>query len=143
MASAPPFQGSKNRSNVSTKVIEVGALVLFCAEVESAVHFYRAIGVPLEAEEHDGGPKHYACEIGGCHFALFKGHPGVAPSFRSAGYAFPGFVVASVDESLAAARALGANVLADPELYPWGRRCVIEDPDGRAIEIYERASQSG
>ncbi|MBV8344982.1 MAG: VOC family protein [Candidatus Eremiobacteraeota bacterium] len=116
---------------------KVGALVLFCADIAAVADFYRALGVPLETEEHEGGPQHYACELDGCHFALYEGSDGQAPAFRTRGYTFPGFVVTSLDESLAAVRGLGSLVLQEPELYPWGRRCILQDPDGRMIEIYE------
>lgn len=128
---------------MSCKVTGIGALVLFCADLGAAVRFYGALGIPLTPEEHNGGPVHYASELDGCHFALYEGGAGEATPFRSAGCTFPGLVVASVDESLAAARALGSVVLQEPELYPWGRRCVLQDPDGRAIEIYQRVTADG
>ncbi len=115
-----------------------GALVLFSANLDRAVAFYRAIGIPLDTEQHDDGPPHYACELGDTHFAVFPAPTGTAPPYRAGGCTFPGFVVESVVESLNAARLLEAPVRQEPEHYAWGLRAVIEDPDGRPIEIFER-----
>lgn len=118
----------------------VGALVLFSASVDRAVAFYRALGVQIETEQHDDGPPHYACDLGGTHFAIFPAPPGSVPPLRRGGCTFPGFVVESVATSLEAARALGANVIEEPSPYAWGLRAVLEDPDGRPVEIFEPTS---
>ncbi len=116
----------------------VGALVLFAGDLDRTVAFYRLLGVALEVDDHgDEDPVHYAADLGGCHFAIFPAHTGgTAPGLRVAGGAFPGFVVASVGDVVAAARASGAAVIQEPSPYPWGVRAVIEDPDGRPVEVY-------
>ncbi|SRR5579872_865430 len=115
----------------------LGALVLFSVDVDRTVTFYRALGVQFEIEQHDEGEPHYACDLDGTHFAIFPAPSGAAPPFRSGGCTFPGFVVESVAASLEAARVLGANVIEEPSPYPWGLRAVLEDPDGRPVEIFE------
>jgi uncharacterized glyoxalase superfamily protein PhnB len=42
------------------------------------------------------------------------------------------------DASWDAVRSTGATVRQEPELYPWGVRALVEDPDGRPAEIFER-----
>jgi len=132
--------------------VELGALILFAADLAHTVAFYRALGVPLAEERHEDGPAHFACELGPVHLAVFAAEPGSpapdspapsgrtgrAPSFRAGGSTFPGFAVPSIETALGAARALGAPVLQEPAEYPWGTRAVIEDPDGRAIELFQR-----
>jgi len=117
----------------------LGALILFAADMGRTVDFYRAIGLPLEMDDHGpgAGPVHYACDLDGCHFAVFPGEAG-GRSFgdRQAGTAFPGFTVESVEQTVAAALAVGAHVLQEPSEYPWGYRAVLEDPDGRPVEVY-------
>ncbi len=65
--------------------ITVGALILFTNKLEVVVEYYRAIGVPLELEQHDDGPPHHSCELGLTHFAIFESISGAAPEFRSGG----------------------------------------------------------
>jgi predicted enzyme related to lactoylglutathione lyase len=118
----------------------VGALVLFSADPERCVAFYRAIGVPLAEERHgEGEPLHFACELGEVHVAVFPAEPpGDAPGLSSSGCTFAGFSVASVEAAVDGARQLGAAVLQEPADYPWGRRAVLRDPDGRPVEVFAR-----
>ena len=123
-------------------VQDVGALILFSPRLEQAIAFYRAIGVPLEEEKHDDeGPLHYACELGSTHMAIYgtdaaKG--GRAAEWRSGGSGYFGFAVDSLTDAVEAARRVGARILQEPEEYPWGPRALVEDPDGRVVEIFER-----
>lgn len=119
-------------------VTEVGALVLFSSNAPAVVEFYRSAGVALEDERHDEGPLHWACEIGPVHFAVYQADGGDAPRHRVGGSTFPGLVVESLDAALASVRERGAALLSEPTLMPWGRRAVVEDPDGRPVELYER-----
>ena len=118
---------------------ELASLVLFSADVEATGRFYRAVGVVFADEDHGEGPVHLAAELGDVHFALYPATaPGRAPERRSAGSSFPGIWVDSLDDALRDVTALGAPVLSGHEVMPWGCRFVVEDPDGRAVEINDR-----
>jgi lactoylglutathione lyase len=121
-------------------VTEIASLVLFAADVNTTADFYRAIGLELEHEDHGEGPVHFATELGGVHFAIYPTDVrGRAPARRAVGSSFPGFYVAALDEVTESLRQLGASVLTEHEQMPWGCRVVVEDPDGRAIEVNDRA----
>lgn len=81
---------------------------------------------------------HYACDLGNAHFAILESRAGRAPGYRSGGSSFAGFAVVSLQAAVEAARSTGAPVLQEPESYPWGRRALVEDPDGRVVELFER-----
>lgn len=115
----------------------VDALVLWTPRLAEAAAFYRALGLPLEEERHDDGPVHFACELGPVHFALYASPPGQAPGRTAGGATQLGFRVESLERALAAARAAGAPVVVEPQEVPWGRRVVVLDPDGRAVELNE------
>jgi lactoylglutathione lyase len=102
--------------------------------------FYRAVGLQLHDEDHGGGPVHYATDINGVHFALYSApdSPTRAPQWRDAGSSFPGFYVTSLDDTMAALTVLKAPVLTGHQVRDWGCRAVVEDPDGRPIEINQR-----
>jgi lactoylglutathione lyase len=122
---------------------KIGALVLFASDIGRTVAFYRALGLPLQVDDHgtDEGPLHYACDLDGCHFAVFPADgEGKSPGLRQSGSSFPGFTVESVEETVEAARAFGARVIQEPSVYPWGLRAVLEDPDGRSVEVYRSPS---
>jgi lactoylglutathione lyase len=121
-------------------VTEISSLVLFAADLDKTAEFYRAIGLELEHEDHGEGPVHFAMELGGVHFAIYPTEQnGRAPARRSAGSSLPGFYVAALDEVTGSLRRMGASVLTEHEQMPWGCRVVVEDPDGRAIEVNDRA----
>jgi lactoylglutathione lyase len=119
---------------------EISSLVLFTGNVERARAFYGAIGIDLEAEDHGDGPVHYATDIDGVHFAIFgaEASDGRAPRLREPGSSFPGFYVPSLDDTVAALASLGAPVLAGHQVRDWGCRAIVEDPDGRPVEINQR-----
>ena len=100
--------------------------------------FYRAIGVPLQEERHGAdGPLHHACDLDGVHIAVFAAPgQGEAPGIGQPGGSFAGFAVESVEAAVEAAVGVGATVLQAPDDYPWGRRAVLRDPDGRPVEVF-------
>jgi catechol 2,3-dioxygenase-like lactoylglutathione lyase family enzyme len=121
--------------------VRLGAIVLFTSSLDATVSFYRAIGIDLAKEDHDDGVPHFAAELDGCHFAVFPATgTSRSPGLRVPGCSFAGIAVASVRTSVESVRDLGAPVLEDPTPYPWGVRAVVEDPDGRPVEIFEPLS---
>lgn len=119
---------------------EIASLVLFSAALDETARFYRALGIELEDEQHEGGPRHFACELGPVHFAIYAAEiDGQAPGRRTSGSDFLGFYVQSLEATATALAPTGAPVLSDHEHMPWGCRLVVQDPDGRAIEINQHA----
>ena len=117
-------------------VERIDALVLSTARLQQTGAFYRALGVPLEEERHEEGPLHWACDLGGAHFAIYEtAEPGDAPGRGLGGSTLFGLRVASLEDAFAAAAAAGGTVLVPPQDVPWGRRAVVADPDGRPVEL--------
>jgi predicted enzyme related to lactoylglutathione lyase len=83
---------------------------------------------------------HYATEIGTIHFAIYgaEGKPAVV-GHRQPGEVFIGLYVDSLDAAVAALNKLGAPASAGHERVPWGCRVLYQDPDGRTVEINDRA----
>jgi lactoylglutathione lyase len=119
---------------------DVSSIVLYSAQPDRALTFYRLIGIQFEEEDHGDGAVHAATDLGGVHVAVFPAaERGRAPARRVAGSTFVGFYVDSLDETLAGLSATGAAVLVGHEVQVWGCRVVVEDPDGRPVEINQRA----
>lgn len=120
--------------------VQVASLVLFSSFVSRTAAFYRAIGLQLEEEHHDGGPVHLAVDLGPVHFAIYDAasRPGHAPPHRTGGSAFPGFYVDSLDEARAAVLALGAEIVVPHDVCPWGCRFLAVEPDGRTVEVNQQ-----
>ena len=121
-------------------VAEMASLVVFAADAQATGDFYRAIGLNLAAELHEEGPVHLAVELGPVHFAIYEAAAaGRAPERRAGGDTFPGFYVESLDEVTKALRQLGAPLIREHEAMPWGCRIIAQDPDGRAVEVNQKA----
>jgi predicted enzyme related to lactoylglutathione lyase len=45
--------------------------------------------------------------------------------------------VPDLDAALRSVDAVGAVLVGRPKTTPWGRRAVVRDPDGRAVELVE------
>jgi catechol 2,3-dioxygenase-like lactoylglutathione lyase family enzyme len=118
---------------------EVASIVVFTEHLEQSVAFYRALGLPLEDEDHGDGFLHAAGDMGGVHVAVLPASaPGSAAGWRAAGSTFAGFWVPSLEAVMAALEPLGAEVLLGHQDCDWGCRIVVADPDGRAVELNQR-----
>ena len=103
--------------------------------MEATLAFYRALGLAFTEEQHGNGPVHHSCDMGGTVLEIYPGTDGNAPDRRAGGATMLGFRVASIDATLVDLQKLGASVITPPRDSQWGRRAVVADPDGRAVEI--------
>ena len=109
----------------------LAALMLTCKDLDASVRLYRAVGVDLKEARHSG-PLHYTASLGGVHLALHA-HDGVMRDAQSGTQL--ALLVNDLEGALAAARAVGAPVLQAPAARPFGVSAVVEDPDGRRLEL--------
>jgi lactoylglutathione lyase len=112
-------------------------LVLRTSDLERSLRFYRALGLILIEEQHGNGPRHFACQLGDLVLELYPAKAGSAPDRLTAGATMIGFQVASLAQTLPALAELGAVVLTAPSPTSSTPRAVVQDPDGRAIELRE------
>ena len=116
----------------------VGYVILFVADLERSIAFYRDV-LGLSFKLHGDGYAEFATR--GTRFGLYDrnrlgeltGHgPGVPNS--------PGgevvFLVGDVDAEAERLRAAGVAILTGPVDRAWGHRTVhLEDPDGFVVEL--------
>jgi lactoylglutathione lyase len=118
---------------------ELASIVVFTEQLDQTVAFYRALGFPLDDEDHGDGYVHAAGEMGSVHVAVFPADdPGNAAEWRTAGSTFVGLWVPSLEAAMSALEALGAEILHGHQEREWGCRVVVADPDGRAVELNQR-----
>ena len=113
-------------------------VVIRAADIDRSAHFYRRLGLEFTKHSHGTGPEHYASEGGAIVFEIYprQGKPGTPEGLRL------GFLVASVDPILAALTEAGAKIVSPAKDSPWGRRAVVDDPDGYRVELTEPAPAS-
>lgn len=116
-------------------VEHISAVLVYASNLEASVWFYRdVLGVPLQESKHASEGRHFECEIGDVHFAVFPrdSFPESDPGRLALGLAVP-----SMDEFI---RRLGTFSVSP--LYPPVRRgfavmTSVLDPDGTRIDITE------
>ena len=117
---------------------QVGYVILFVADLERSVAFYRdVIGIPFKLQ--GDGYVEFATE--GTRFGLYDrnrlveltGQDATAPG-RPGGEVV--FLVGDVEAEAERLRAAGVSVLKGPVDRPWGHRTLhVEDPDGFVVEL--------
>jgi predicted enzyme related to lactoylglutathione lyase len=105
-------------------------LVIQARNLESAKAFYDLVGLSFRAEQHGSGAPHYSAALGPLTLEIYP-----CQSDRSHLPLRIGFQVPNVDEKLELLRRHGAKVVSEPKDSPWGRRAVVEDPDGNRVEL--------
>jgi lactoylglutathione lyase len=119
---------------------KVGYVILFVADLERSVGFYRdAIG--LELKLRGDGYVEFATQ--GVKFGLYDRNrleelTGQGPEAPGSPGGEVVFLVGDVDAEAARLRAAGVSVLKGPVDRAWGHRTVhLQDPDGFVVELAE------
>jgi lactoylglutathione lyase len=118
-------------------VTALAAVVFTCQDIDKSVRFYKSLGFEVRETKH-GGVAHFTCSLGGCHFALYP-HDGVERGAQSGVQI--GVMVTNLNGAIASVAATGANVLQKPTPKPWGITALVEDPDGRKVELVNTTTE--
>jgi lactoylglutathione lyase len=115
--------------------VSLSLLVLKTRQLESLLRFYNTLGIELLEEQHGNGPVHYAGHVGD---VVFEVYPLPEDSTQPDSTTRLGFAVTKLHEVVEALQVLGTAVITKPQTTEWGYRAVVRDPDGRAVELYQR-----
>jgi lactoylglutathione lyase len=113
--------------------IALNLIVIYTADLKAAKAFYTCLGLTFQSERHGKGPEHYAAELGAVVLEIYPLSAG-----KSRGSVRLGFQVTALDRVLQTLRERSAKIRTEPQDSPWGRRAVVEDPDGNRVELVER-----
>jgi predicted enzyme related to lactoylglutathione lyase len=122
--------GERDPGNNGDGAIALSLLVVYTLDLDAAVRFYSALGLPLKPEKHGRGPEHFSAKLAGIVLELYP-----CTAARPSGGARLGFRVAELETTVAKLRKQSAKVLKEPHDSPWGRRAVVEDFDGNQVEL--------
>jgi catechol 2,3-dioxygenase-like lactoylglutathione lyase family enzyme len=116
---------------------DVTAILLISKNAKKLYEFYRTtLGLPLEAEDHDGMPLHYGCDLGDVHVAIHpaEGWPGVpTPNAQS-----PVITFSTSKLKVVAARLTAHGVkVTGPTDHGFALGVSFRDPDGNHVSIVE------
>jgi catechol-2,3-dioxygenase len=118
----------------------VSAILLISEDAEKLAGFYRdALGIPLDEEVHEGVPLHYACDLGGVHFAI---HPsGGWPGTPTAEALSPVIALRTSDAASVAERLQARGVaVTGPHDHGFAQVLSFRDPEGHHVEVLEPTS---
>ena len=106
-------------------------IVIRARDIEVTGDYYRALGCRFEKHRHGNGPEHLSCQFNGLVFEIYPATDKSPPESTRLG-----FKVDSITSVVETAGAPVASPTADSE---WGLRAVVKDPDGRKVELTEKA----
>lgn len=118
--------------------MRINLIVIRVSDIERSACLYRALGLALTREKHGTGPEHYSADLEGTIFELYPQSTDQEGTSRIR----LGFTVNQLDRVVNACVTAGARLVASPKESSWGRRAVIEDPDGHKIELTEDTRRS-
>jgi catechol 2,3-dioxygenase-like lactoylglutathione lyase family enzyme len=105
-------------------------VVLQSGDLKAARDFYSTLGLSFIEEQHGKGPAHYSAKLGEIVLEIYPCQVG-----KPLTPARIGFRVPSLDSVLERLRSRGARIVREATDSPWGRRAVVEDPDGSRVEL--------
>ena len=112
-------------------------LVIRTHHFAKSYQFYSTLGLHFQQEQHKDGPIHWAAMVGEFVFEIYSADDGekVSKSTRL------GWTVENLDEVVLKVAEQDALIVLHPIDGPWGRRAVVEDPDGRHVELYDASPE--
>ena len=112
--------------------LKLNLLVLRCRDIDVSRGFYEQLGLVFEREQHGSGPVHYAAVFAGMVFELYPLKEGESADRSRLGFAVN--LETDLRESLeVAGMAIVSQYEVDQEPV-----FVVEDPDGRKVEVRQR-----
>jgi len=112
--------------------ISLNLVVIQSSNLENSVSFYQSFGLIFNKEQHGKGPEHYACELNNLVFEIYpRSDEMVYGSLRI------GFNVENLEQIVENVRSKKGTIISEPTMSRWGKRAVVQDPDGHKIELLE------
>lgn len=115
-------------------------LVIRVKDLDAARLFYEAIGLVFELHKHGRGAEHLASGDGDAAplLEIYPLRGGQTPTTEVR----LGFHVNDVDPCIENLLKVGGSVIEATHESEWGRRAVVQDPEGHKVELVSKLTQS-
>ncbi|WP_062104952.1 VOC family protein [Bacillus niameyensis] len=107
-------------------------VVIYSSNLEVSVSFYQNLGLTFNKEQHGNGPQHYSCEFENLIFELYPSSNGIVDVSTRIG-----FNVIDLEHIVESLRSNGSLIINEPTISSWGKRAVVQDPNGYKVELLE------
>ena len=108
-------------------------IVIRTADIHRLKEFYNLLELVFDYHKHDKGPYHYSCETGSLTIEIY---PLAASQTVTDKHLRLGFTLEDFDEVIAQLKSKDTTFISEPVQTDYGYMAVVEDPDGRKIELY-------
>ncbi|SKA36456.1 hypothetical protein SAMN04488128_104115 [Chitinophaga eiseniae] len=115
-------------------MINLQLLVIKTHQPEVLAAFYTLLGIEFEYHQHGKGPFHYASKNG---LPVMEIYPLPANVPTADNTTRLGFGVTQLDELIRRLQQQQTPIFAIPGQSEWGYRAIVQDPDGRKVELTE------
>lgn len=115
--------------------MQLKLLVIRSANPTQLAQFYTQLGCTFEQHRHGKGPMHYSCTIDKMVLEIYplaKGQVAADPNLRF------GFEIEEFDAVLEKLIEQGAKLIEAPYESEFGWLAVVEDLEGRKVELYKK-----
>lgn len=109
-------------------------LVIKTKDIEQLTKFYSLLGLEFEYHKHGNGQFHYSAEISNLIFEIYPLNGSQAQPDKTTRL---GFKIENLEQKIEEIQNKGFRVISPPQNSDFGYRAVIEDLDGRKVELTE------
>ena len=119
--------------------MKINLVVLKTYRPDDLASFYEQLGIKFENHKHGNGPQHYAAEIDNVVFEIY---PLPKDKQQADDTVRLGFTVNDLDSTIERLRNAGGKIVKEAGMTEWGYVSIVEDLDGRKIELKEQRNVS-
>jgi lactoylglutathione lyase len=120
--------------------MEVNLVVLKTTQPDDPALFYGQLGIKFENHRHGTGSLHYAAQM---DKVVFEIYPLPKDKEKAADTLRLGFTVDNLDEVIKRLKNSGGKIIKEPGMTELGYVSIIEDMDGRKIELRDKQKSGG
>lgn len=114
--------------------MHLNLIVIRSAQIHQLAEFYQLLGLTFDYHRHGKGALHYAAQIGELTFEIY---PLLKNQTKTDTSLQLGFQIKNLDELIQTLQKKNITITQLPKQQPWGYATVIQDLDGRKIELVE------
>ncbi len=114
--------------------MKLNLIVLKTREPESLKKQYELLGLTFEYHNHGNGPFHFFAEVEGLVFEVYPLSKQVQTADNTLRL---GFEIKNIESLITRLEGTNWIVTSDPKHTTWGKIAIIQDLDGRKVELKE------